>query len=311
MAAASDDPSDDPDSVSHPARRRRLPPPARMPTLARQATIYALHGEWGRAWKTYEPSPVADLHAERTLQAALDLHPQRPAPSLARLDANGVAPVEISPEIFAANVLHLPALRAPGTLPSGNWIISAVARNGGARSMRTWGNAILADDVHASVKPLLIDMRLGMLEKRDVLTGEFKGYRPLGMGEKDRCWILSCVNAILKPSLNRYMTEPLPEDVRRHDELSDRAATRFLDAQMALDAAVGDASGPVVTAARAALHVARAAVAAAATPFKWVTNWAYSSSGVDCLARSLHAFMHARPTAKSDQQCCRPMLPYE
>ena len=80
---------------------------------------------------------------------------------------------------------------------------------------------------------------------------------------------------------------------------------------MAYDAAVGNASDGVIAAAHAALAAARSAVSAASAPFKWVTNWAYSSSGVDCLARSLHALMHARPTAKSDQQCCRPMLPYE
>ena len=210
LDVAADDDDADADSTALPTP----PPPAGTAADARKASYYALHGEWGRAWQTYEPSPVADLHDERTLAAAVDLHPQAPAPSIGRLDPGDTAPVEISAAVFADVVFHLPALRAPGTMPSSNWVISAVARHGGASSMRTWGNAILADDAHSSVKELMIDMRLGMLEKRCALTGDLKGHRPLGMGEKDRCWLLSCVNATLKPSLNRYFTEPLPEDVQ-------------------------------------------------------------------------------------------------
>ena len=57
-------------------------------------------------------------------------------------------------------------MKAQGSLASHNPLTTAAAKYGAKKYMRTWFNAVVADDVHPDVRELLIESRAGMLEKQ-------------------------------------------------------------------------------------------------------------------------------------------------
>ena len=75
-------------------------------------------------------------------------------------------------------------------------------------------NAILDGTIHPSARDLLVDVRAGLLQKRDPVTDEFQGYRPLGVTEKLRVALLTAINKARTDALRRHFTEMLPEDLQ-------------------------------------------------------------------------------------------------
>ena len=125
-----------------------------------------------------------------------------------------------------------------------------------------------------------------MLEKRDPITGAFLGYRPLGITEKDRCAILSCLTLMYRPAFHRHFTSPPPEDVERRKADTEDAKTAILAATMKRDATVSSsASAAVIATANATPADAQQPLTPLESPLPVVTNWAFSKYSCDSLGR--------------------------
>jgi hypothetical protein len=137
-----------------------------------RATYLAAKGEPRRAWDCYAPSPVDDPSSREAKQATLDLLPQLDNPPTAAFaDEPGVAPYTISSATFDRVIPHLPEIRAPGTLPQSNAIITACAEFGASAAMRAVFNTCLADDVHPFLASCLQDPRGAVIQKLDPISG--------------------------------------------------------------------------------------------------------------------------------------------
>ena len=117
------------------------------------------------------------------------------------------------------------------------------------------------------------------------------------MTEKLRCLCWACANQVCKPTLGRHFTSPLPEDVRAQE-------LRVANCEAAVTAATLEAEAATSThptsshalAATAALANAAAALAVARRPFKFVSNWCFSSKGTEKLALSVRGWLEDSPT---------------
>ena len=165
--------------------------------------------------------------------------------------------------------------------------------------------------------PLLRDLlagaiRAALLVKLHAVTGERKGYRPLGMCEKWTCLVWAVVNLAIRKDLDHHLTHPLPEDVRARELRVAAAETRLTAATIEHDAASGAGSTAVAT-ARAAVAAAEAAVADSKRPLKFVANFCYSPKGTAKLAFLARGWTERDPnsaTASDDvkemyQRVCR------
>ena len=117
-------------------------------------------------------------------------------------------------------------LRAPGTMPEDNRILKAIYAHGGADGLFKGVHALCQGRVHPTVRSLLTALRAALLEKRDMVTNKFLGYRPLGMTEKIRCIAFICMNHQCKESIDWHFTHPLPEDVSKWEIRRDEAAAQ-------------------------------------------------------------------------------------
>jgi hypothetical protein len=101
-----------------------------------------------------------------------------------------------------------------------------------------------------------------MLQKLDPVTGEFKGWRPLGIRSKWGGLVWACSNAEGREAFNHHFTHPLalPEDVAAQQARIETAETELTACELEHTAATsaGIASNVSTTATR--LASARAAI---------------------------------------------------
>ena len=118
----------------------------------------------------------------------------------------------------------------------------------------------------------------------------------IGLGEKDRCAMLSCMNYDKKAKMDHYLTSPPPEDVMRHQTALDEAEDALVHAELVLADAAAEGDEARVARARLAAADAYAALAHAEQPLKYVTNFCYSSNGTVKLSHLIQQWHHCEPT---------------
>jgi hypothetical protein len=117
-------------------------------------------------------------------------------------DEPGHAPIQFKPSAVARAARGLSDIKAAGTLPEDNRIIKMIIEHGGLHYVTAWVNAACRDELHPLFGELLAGaVRAGLLQKLDTVTGEFKGFRPLGIIEKWACLIWACVNLVMRKTL--------------------------------------------------------------------------------------------------------------
>ena len=139
-------------------------------------------------------------------------------------------------------------------------------------------------------------VRAGLLQKTDPITGECVGRRPLGMCEKLRCVVWAAVNLTHKTKFAKHFTSPLPEDTAAWQLNVDNAESKVLACELELGAARDSRrSSAAIAALVAALAGASAALALARRPFKYVTNWCFSSKGTENLVHLVRGWRESAP----------------
>jgi hypothetical protein len=268
----------------------------------RKATYCASKGELGQAWRCFQPSPAENPQLDSAKCALINLNPQcdgRPPLTDADVaDEPGHAPLQLKQALVAKVVAGLPDLRAPGTLPEDNRIIKLVGAHGGLAALTTLVNACCRDAGSARSREILAGaVRAGLLQKIDPISGECVGHRPLGLVEKGRCLIWACVMAAIKKRLAKFFTTPLPEDTAEWQTSIDNAETESVRCELELQAARdGGRPAAALAALAAAAATAAAALALARRPFKYVTNWCFSSKGTETLVHLVRGWGESMPT---------------
>jgi len=267
----------------------------------RKSTYLASKGELGMAWRCFQPSPAEDPRLDESKCALIGLNPQgdgRPPLTEADVaDEPGHAPLQVSPQLVAKAAAGLHDIRAAGSLPEDNRILKAVAIHGGLTALTAMVNACCRDVGSDRSRDMLAGaVRAGLLQKTDPITGKCVGRRPLGMTEKLRCLVWACVNATHKTKFARHFTSPLPEDTAAWQRDIDNAESKVLACELELQAA-RDAgrSTAAVAALLALLGSASAALALARRPFKYVTNWCFSSKGTENLVHLVRGWRESAP----------------
>ena len=279
------------------------PPLSPMPdpgAVLRKTAFLAHHGEWGKAWRCCQPSPAADPHLPSSKKALIGLTPQHvrdPLTAADVADEPGVAPVRIPKKVVDSCARRLPDIRATGTLPEDNRIIKAVAKHGGLSALHKLVNTVCSDRADARARDILAEnVRAGLLQKLDPVTGEFLGWRPLGIVGQLRNFVWSCVNAFEKGNFSRHYTGPLPEDEAAWQLRISTAEANVTARQLEHDAAVSSGAPTRATAATdAALAAANASLRIAKRPFKFVTNWCYSAKGTETLTHMVRSWGERSP----------------
>ena len=267
----------------------------------RKATYCASKGELGQAWRCFQPSPAENPQLDSAKCALINLNPQcdgRPPLTDADVaDEPGHAPLQLKQALVAKVVAGLPDLRAPGTLPEDNRIIKLVGAHGGLAALTTLVNACCRDAGSARSREILAGaVRAGLLQKIDPVSGQCVGHRPLGLVEKGRCLVWACVNAAIKKRLAKFFTTPLPEDTAEWQTTIDNAETESVRCELELRAARDGGRPAALAALAAAAAAAAAALALARRPFKYVTNWCFSSKGTETLVHLVRGWGEAMPT---------------
>ena len=293
---------DDYDDSDHPPPLVHLSPRQPDDVVIRKQAFLARNGEWKASWRTSTASPALNPRRRSSQRALIDFNPQtahRPLTAEHVRDEPGVKPIQFTYKQVEKAGRNLHDIRAPGSLPEDNRIIKAVLRHGGLHAV-TDGiiNASARDQGHPLARDILAGaVRAGLMAKLDPVTCAVKGRRPLGMTEKWRCLVWACANQVCKTSLDRHFTSPLPEDLRAQElRVADCEAT-LTAARLEADAAA--ATSPTsrhATAAAAAVAAAEAALDTARRPFKFVSNWCFSSKGTEKLAFAVRGWLEGSPT---------------
>ena len=284
-----------------------IPPPPIPPLVVgerevRKATYLARCGELKMAWRAFQPSPSVDPRTDAAKCTLINLNPQddgRPLTDAHVADEPGQAPLQVKQSLVAKVASNLPKIRAPGSLPEDNRIITLVASHGGLIGLTAMVNACCRDEGSARSRDILAGaVRAGLLQKIDPLTGQNVGYRPLGLVEKNRCFIWACVNAACKQRFAKFFTTPLPEDTNDWQRAVDEAEAESTRCELELQAARdSNRSAASLAAATAAATAAADALAAARQPFKYVTNWCFSPKGTENLVHLVRGWGESNPTA--------------
>ena len=166
-------------------------------------------------------------------------------------------------------------------------------------------NACLADTIHPFLASCLQDPRGAVIQKLDPISGAIVGRRCLGLGEKDRCAMLSCVGFDMKEPMDTYLTTPPPEDLSRRQLAIDLAEDAFIQAEFVLADAVRSGLPADVDTASATRDAARLALADAEQPLKFVTNFCYAGDGTVKMFHLIQNWHHCVPSniTCSDDEC--------
>ena len=167
------------------------PPAPTLPPqslIMRKATYAASKGEYGVAWRANQPSPAGDPRNPAVLRALFGFNNQTVRDPLLPCDVAdepNVTAIQYKPKLVDKVINSLHDLRASSTLPEDNRITKLVANNGGLPHITKWINAVSTDRSHPIARDILAGaVHSGMLQKLDPVTGEFKGWRPLGIRSK-------------------------------------------------------------------------------------------------------------------------------
>ena len=284
-----------------------IPPPPIPPLVVgerevRKATFLAKSGELRQAWRSFQPSPAMDPRLDSSKCTLINLNPQddgRPLTDAHVANEPRHAPLQVKQSLVAKVASSLPKIRAPGSLPEDNRIITLVASHGGLVGLTAMVNACCRDVSSARSRDILAGaVRAGLLQKIDPLNGQNVGYRPLGLVEKHRCFIWACVNAACKKRFAKFFTTPLPEDTDDWQRTVDEAVAENSRCELELQAARdSDRPAASLATATAAATAAADALTAARRPFKYVTNWCFSPKGTENLVHLVRGWGESKPAA--------------
>ena len=131
-------------------------------------------------------------------------------------------------------------------------------RHGALQSTTNWVNAVLSDTAHPMFHTVIASAaRSGLVQKVNPATGEFKGWRTLGIREKPACLVWgTVVNLKKKGSINHLLTPPLPEDVAEHQRGIEHAESTVTAAELNLTATELNLTAAISSTAPAAISAA-------------------------------------------------------